>query len=62
MKVVKEPKFSGAKPLAGCVCSSGQAKTRGAFDPIWSCKCQCNGGAYNFNCNHNKADDGSGCP
>jgi hypothetical protein len=45
----------GATPKAGCVCSSGQAKTRGLFDPIWSCKCQCSHGTKNNNQNHARA-------
>lgn len=55
MQVVNDLDVGGA-PRAACVCSSGQAKTRGKFDPIWSCKCQCDGGTGNYNANHDKAD------
>ncbi|MFI3214330.1 MAG: hypothetical protein R3Y24_13460 [Eubacteriales bacterium] len=55
MKKIASPQ-SGGSQRAGCVCSDGQAKTRGLFDPIWSCKCQCAGGTANNNANHYKAD------
>ncbi len=56
MKVVADVKV-GITPTAGCVCSDGSAKTRGIFDPIWSCKCQCTPGAITTNnANSYKAD------
>ncbi|EFU75204.1 hypothetical protein, partial [Lachnoanaerobaculum saburreum] len=57
MKVVNEPRIGGMEPLAGCTCSSGQKKTRGPWDPIWNCNCQCNGGTTNYNANHDKASE-----
>lgn len=56
MKVVNDLKTNEGVTRAGCVCSDGQAKTRGLFDPFWSCKCQCAGGTTNNNANHYKAD------
>lgn len=56
MKIIDDVKIYNAATRAGCVCSSGQANTRGAFAPIWNCNCQCSGGAANNNSNHTKAD------
>lgn len=56
MKVVKDLNI-GVTPMAGCVCSSGRSKTRGLWDPIWNCNCQCGGGTTNNNANHAKADN-----
>lgn len=56
MKIVKELQIGGNTPNAGCVCSSGRNNTRGWWDPIWNCECQCDGGTTNYNANHHKAD------
>ena len=56
MKVVDDGNVNGGQTRAGCVCSSGQAKTRGLWDPLWNCNCQCSGGTTNNNANHAKAD------
>lgn len=56
MKIVKDLKIDGVKPMAGCTCSSGYTSTRGPWDPIWNCNCSCDYGTENFNANHSRAD------
>lgn len=55
MKIVNEVKTNSVQPLAGCVCSSGQANARGPWAPIFGCNCSCSGGSANSNANLNKA-------
>lgn len=55
MKVVNETP-SGVTPRAGCVCSEGWKSTRGLWQPIYNCNCNCTGhGDTTFNANFKKA-------
>ena len=55
MKIVND-KGSGITPYAGCVCSEGRDKTRGLWDPVFNCNCQCSYGNDNDASNDKKAD------
>ena len=40
MKIINDS-TGKAEPKAGCVCTSGWKSTRGLWQPIWNCNCQC---------------------
>lgn len=42
MKIVKENN-SGITPKAGCVCAEGWQSTRGLWQPLFGCNCNCDG-------------------
>ena len=55
MKIINDS-TGKAEPKAGCVCTSGWKSTRGMWQPIWNCNCQCiHGNTRNNNANFKKA-------
>lgn len=55
MKVINDS-TGRAEPMAGCVCAGGWKSTRGPWQPIWNCNCQCiKGNTRNNNANFKKA-------